>query len=93
MVWLLRYDLVNTIGDKDMGKNQHVVKKNDGWGVKGEGNTRDTSHHATQQEAIERAREIAINQHSEVFIHGRNNRFRDRDSYGADSCPPKDKKH
>ncbi|WP_201035697.1 DUF2188 domain-containing protein, partial [Salmonella enterica] len=28
-----------------MGKNQHVVKRDDGWAVRGEKNTRDTSHH------------------------------------------------
>ncbi|MGP3018210.1 DUF2188 domain-containing protein [Serratia marcescens] len=34
------------------GKNQHVVKREDGWAVRGENNTRDTSHHRTQQEAF-----------------------------------------
>lgn len=27
------------------GKNQHVVKRDDGWAVRGENNQRDTSHH------------------------------------------------
>ena len=76
-----------------MTKNQHVVKRDGGWGVLGEGNSRDTSHHPTQTEAIDRAREIAINQRSEVVIHDRHGRIRDRDSYGPDPCPPKDKRH
>jgi len=38
--------------------------------VVGEGNSRDTSVHPTQHHAIERAREIAQNQRSEVVIHG-----------------------
>ena len=71
-----------------MGKNQHVVKRPDGWAVRGEGNTRDTSHHATQQDAFEAAREIAINQGSEVFIHRPDGRIRDRNSYGNDPHPP-----
>ena len=33
------------------GKNQHVVKRDDGWAVRGAGNQRDTSHHRTQSEA------------------------------------------
>jgi hypothetical protein len=75
------------------GKNQHVVGRPDGWAVRGEHNGRDTSVHDTQAQAIERAREIAINQQSEVVIHGRNGRIRDRDSYGNDPAPPIDRKH
>jgi hypothetical protein len=76
-----------------MGKNQHVVKRPNGWGVKGEGNARDTSHHMTQQQAIDKAREIAINQGSELVIHRPDGRIRDRDSFGNDPCPPRDRKH
>lgn len=71
------------------GKNQHVVKREDGWAVRGENNTRDTSHHRTQQEAFEVARGIAKNQASEVFIHGENGKIRERNTYGKDPFPPK----
>jgi hypothetical protein len=37
----------------------------------GKGNSRDTSVRRTQQEAIEAAKEIALNQIIEVLIHGR----------------------
>ena len=52
------------------GKNQWVVPINGGdqWGVRGEGNDRLTSIHDTQQQAIDRARDIAINQQSEMLI-------------------------
>lgn len=76
-----------------MAKNQHVVKRDDGWAIRGEGNEKDTSHHSTQSDAIERAREIAQHQHSEVIIHDRHGKIRDKDSYGNDPCPPKDKRH
>jgi len=77
-----------------MGKNQHVVKKDDGWAVKGEGNSRATSLHSTQKEAINTAREIAKNQKSEVVIHSADGRrIREKDSYGKDPNPPKDRKH
>ena len=76
-----------------MGKNQHVVKRDDGWAVKGEGNSRDTSVLSTQSKAIRVATSIAKHQHSEVVIHGRDGRIRDKDSYGNDPCPPRDTKH
>lgn len=71
------------------GKNQHVVPHQDGWAVKGAGNQRDTSRHDTQAAAVRAAREIAINQKSEVLIHGENGRIRERNSYGKDPFPPK----
>ena len=71
------------------GKNQHVVKRDDGWAVHGENNTRDTVIKPTQQEAFEAAREIARNQSSEVLIHGRDGKIRERNSYGNDPHPPK----
>lgn len=70
------------------GKNQHVVKRDKGWAVLGEGNIRDTSHHPTQKEAAEAARKIARNQKSEVLIHGKDNKIRARDSFGNDPHPP-----
>lgn len=72
-----------------MGKNQHVVPSGDQWGVRGEGNSRMTEYFDTQREAIARAREIAINQQSEMFIHGKNGRIRERNTYGEDPFPPR----
>lgn len=72
-----------------MGKNQHVVPRQKGWAVEGEGNSKPTKVTATQQEAIDVAREIAKNQQSELLIHGKNGQIRDRDSYGNDPFPPK----
>lgn len=71
-----------------MGKNQHVVPKNGAWGVRGAGNQRLTSIHRNQKEAFEAAREIALNQKSEVVIHRPNGQIRDKNSYGNDPCPP-----
>lgn len=44
-----------------MGKNQHVTTHNKGWQVKGAGNSKATAIFKTQAEAINKAREIAIN--------------------------------
>lgn len=73
-----------------MGKNQHVTKHpQGGWQVKGDGNSRATVITATQAEAICIARDIAINQKSEVVIHRTNGKIRDKNSYGNDPFPPK----
>jgi len=59
--------------------------------VRGEKNEKVTSTHDTQAQAIQRAKEIATNQDSEVVIHRPDGTIRDKDSYGKDPCPPKDK--
>ena len=75
-------------------KNQHVVPTSNGkWGVRGEGNQRLTRRTNTQKEAIEVAKEIAKNQGSEVVIHRPTGQIRDKDSYGNDPFPPRDKRH
>jgi hypothetical protein len=74
-------------------KNQHVVPSGKSWAVKGERTEKATVIVDTQAEAIRIAREIAINQKSEVVIHRPDGTIRDKDSHGNDPNPPKDKKH
>jgi hypothetical protein len=76
-----------------MGKNQHVVPRGKGWAVTTAGSGRKSSAHRTQRNAISQARRNAIRQGSEVVIHRPDGRIRDKDSYGPDSCPPRDLKH
>lgn len=76
-----------------MGKNQHVVPHDSEWAVRGERNAKVTAIYPTQGEAIDAARDIAINNQSEVVIHRPDGTIRDKDSYGHDPCPPKDKRH
>ncbi|WP_159516930.1 DUF2188 domain-containing protein [Sunxiuqinia indica] len=76
-----------------MKKNQHVVPQGKDWAVKGAGNEKATRLVSTQKEAIGIAREIAKNQQSEVVIHRKDGRIRDKDSYGNDPCPPRDTKN
>ncbi|TXG76970.1 DUF2188 domain-containing protein [Candidatus Dojkabacteria bacterium] len=70
-------------------RNQHVVPRDERWAVQGAGADRATAVVDTQREAVERAREIARKQGTEVLIHGRDGRIRERDSYGNDPYPPK----
>ena len=66
---------------KDSQKHQHVVPHEDGWAVRGEGNKRITASYKYQDDAIHRAKDIAINYKSDVIIHGKDGRIRDRRSY------------
>ena len=70
-------------------RNQHVVPHKNGWAVKGAGAERATRVFDTQASAISSARGTAINQGSEMLIHGRNGQIRERNSYGNDPYPPK----
>lgn len=66
-----------------------MVRNGDGWGVRGEGNSRLTAKFATQAAAIERGRELAQNAGAELRIQGRDAKFRQAWSYGNDPYPPK----
>lgn len=81
--------MIGSVLETQVGKNQHVVPHDGDWAIRGEGNERVTSVHDTQAEAIDAARDIARNQESELFIHGRDGRIRARDSYGNDPFPPR----
>lgn len=70
-------------------KGQHVVPSGNAWSVRRAGAERASGVFSTQGEAISRATEIARNQRTEVYIHGRDGRIRERHSYGNDPYPPK----
>jgi len=76
-----------------MGKNQWVVPHDGKWAVRGEGNSRVTSTHRKQETAQNVARSIAKVEKSELIVQGRDGRIRDKDSFGHDPCPPKDREH
>jgi len=67
-----------------LNKGQHVVPNGDKWSVRKAGAVRASGTYTTQDEAIRSARTIAKNQKTELYIHGRDGRIRDRDSYGND---------
>jgi uncharacterized protein YdaT len=70
-------------------RNQHVVRHQGGWAVRGAGADRATAVHKTQSAAIDQARSIARHQHTELLIHGADGRIRERDSHGHDPNPAK----
>ena len=67
---------------------QHVVPSDEGWAVKKGGSDKASKRFDTQQDAIDWGREVAKNQKAEFYIHGRDGKIREKDSYGNDPCPP-----
>ena len=76
---------------------RHVTPNADGgWDVQRPGASRASSHHSTQSQAEERAKEILSNSGGgEAVIHDRHGRIRDADTVapGNDPNPPKDRRH
>lgn len=70
-------------------RNQHVVKIDEGWALRGANAKKLTKVFKTQSEAVSKGRQVAKNQKVELFVHGRDNKIRARDSYGSDPYPPK----
>lgn len=72
----------------------HVSRKgNDhtGWKVTQRGEVQST--HRTQQNAIDAGERIAKRDGVDLVTHGRDGKFRSKDSFGADPNPPKDREH
>lgn len=68
---------------------QHVVPKGGKWAVQSSGAARTSGTFETQIEAIGVASERARRQGTELYIHGRDGRIRERNSFGKDPHPPK----
>jgi Uncharacterized protein conserved in bacteria (DUF2188) len=67
----------------------HTVPNPAGSGWVNELGGRVISNHRTQETAIDVGRRAAINRETEHFIHNREGRIRERNSYGNDPYPPK----
>ena len=70
-------------------RDVHVVPHNGAWATRKEGANRVGSTARTQAEAIEKARDQAQRERTEVVIHRPNGQIRDSNSYGNDPHPPK----
>ena len=70
------------------GKNVHVVPHEDGWATRTEGASRAGKVHRTQDQAWDAARGTAKDRGAEAFLHGRDGRIRERNSFGSDPYPP-----
>jgi hypothetical protein len=70
-----------------------VHRPDDTWGVQREGGEKPSRVTTTQSEANQIAREIAQRDGVERITQGRDGRIVSRDSFGNDTCPPKDTEH
>lgn len=65
-------------------KNVHVVPATGGWSGKTEGKSKAAKNFGRQVDAIDFGRQMAARNESELLIHGRNGRIREKNSYGND---------
>jgi hypothetical protein len=70
-------------------KDVHIVRRPGGWAAKTEGASRTGPVLPTQREAIDAGRKTAQRRGSELVIHGRDGKIREKDSHGKDKNPPK----
>jgi len=70
-------------------QNVHTVRHGDGWANRRDNSDRVSSTHETQEQAIERGRDLAQSAGVEHLIHARDGRIRERNSYGSDPFPPR----
>lgn len=66
--------------------------RSDKYRVVTQGAGRAASVHETQRAAIDAAREIAQARRSELIVQDQHGRIRQKDGFGNDPCPPKDKR-
>ncbi len=64
-------------------RNQHVVPLGSGWAVKDSGAAEATVITSRQSEAIDYATRLAKKEKTEVIIHDRNGKIRERNSYST----------
>lgn len=76
-----------------MSKQIHVVPDGDRWAVKSSGTSSPLSVHRTQGDAIQAAKPLAQMLQTELVIHKPDGTIRDKDSYGHDPFPPRDRKY
>lgn len=71
-------------------KNVWVTgNRSEGFNVKSEGASKAASHHDTQAQAINAAKQIAENRGAEVIVQNVHGQIRQKDSFGNDPNPPK----
>ena len=73
-------------------KNIHTVHNEKGWTNKYENSNKNLGHYDTKAEAQSAGKQMATNNKSEHIIHGLDGKIQNKNSYGKDPCPPRDKK-
>lgn len=74
-------------------KNFHSVPWGDNWAVKKEGVKTPVSIHHKQSIAEDKTHQLAKKAEVEAVYHKGNGQIKDKDSFGQDPNPPKDRVH
>lgn len=72
-------------------KSNHVVPSSNGWSVKKSGSARASKNFDNKASAVSYATELSKNERTELYIHKKNGMIQDKNSFGNDPHPPKDK--
>lgn len=73
--------------------SKHVVPSTTGgWAVKNAGSFRASKVFTTQADAVTYARDAAKKAKTELFVHGRDGTIKEKNTYGRDPMPPRDKR-
>lgn len=72
-------------------RSNHVVPSSSGWSVKKSGAAKASRSFETKEEAVKYGREMSKNEKTELYIHKKNGIIQEKNSYGNDPNPPKDK--
>lgn len=69
----------------------HVVWREDEskWAVEKEGTSRAASLHDQKESAARAGRQSALNERSELLIHGKDGKIQERKTYKQDPYPPR----
>ena len=70
-----------------------VVPHDKGWAVKKEGGERASSLHDTKAAAVKQGTQQAKNEKTELVIKKEDGTIQNKNSFGNDPHPPKDKNH
>ncbi len=75
-------------------KSNHVISsKSGGWAVKKSSSSRASKVFGTKEEARNYGIAISKKEGTDLFIHGKDGTIQNRNSYGDDPFPPRDRKN
>jgi len=72
-------------------RSNHVVpsKERGGWVVKKSGSTKASRSFGRKEDAVKYGRKLSRKESTELYIHKKDGRIQDRNSYGRDPFPPR----
>ncbi len=72
-----------------MQNSIHITPHEDGWQIKKAGNSKASKVCSTQKECIELGTQQAKRNGAELYIHNKQGKIREKNSFGNDPFPPK----